>query len=359
MRGIDFLRLLASARYMRSQTESLVEFGDSEPNVSSSTPVIAVVIPCYKVLRQVLNVIIGIGPEVSRIYVVDDACPDGSGSHVEKNCADPRVRIIRHKHNLGVGGAVISGYRAAINDGARVIVKIDGDGQMDPALIPYFIDPILSGEADYAKGNRFFDLEAVRAMPHVRLAGNAVLSLMTKLSSGYWNLFDPTNGYTAIHADVAKHLPFAKISNRYFFETDLLFRLNVLRAVVVDVPMEARYENEISNLRISRVVGEFLFKHVRNFFKRIFYNYYLRDLSLASIELPVGLLMICFGIGFGCYHWLDSARAGVVTPAGTVMLAAIPLLMGVQFVLSFLGYDIAAVPNRPVHRKRTLATSRR
>lgn len=321
----------------------------------ATRPHVAVVIPCYRVTPHILGVLDRIGPEVGSIYVVDDACPDHSGDLVEEQCRDSRVKIIRHRTNLGVGGAVMTGYGQAIADRADVIVKVDGDGQMDPGLIPYFIDPILSGEADYAKGNRFFDLEAVRAMPNVRLAGNAVLSLMTKLSSGYWNLFDPTNGYTAIHADVARHLPFAKISNRYFFETDMLFRLNVLRAVVVDVPMEARYENEISNLRVSRVVGEFLVKHVRNFFKRIFYNYYLRDLSLASIELPVGLLMLCFGIGFGSYHWLDSARAGVVTPAGTVMLAAIPLLMGVQFVLSFLGYDIAAVPDRPVHRKRTPA----
>lgn len=321
----------------------------------SMRPCVAVVIPCYRVTQHILGVLNQIGPEVERIYVVDDACPHQSGDLVEKQCRDPRVRVMRHQTNLGVGGAVMTGYAQAISDRADVIVKVDGDGQMDPRLIPYFIDPILSGEADYAKGNRFFDLEAVRAMPNVRLAGNAVLSLITKLSSGYWNLFDPTNGYTAIHADVAKHLPFAKISNRYFFETDMLFRLNVLRAVVVDVPMEARYEDEISSLRISRVIGEFLFKHVRNFFKRIFYNYYLRDLSLASIELPVGLLMLCFGIGYGSYHWLDSARAGVVTPAGTVMLAAIPLLMGVQFVLSFLGYDIAAVPDRPLHRKRTLA----
>lgn len=318
-------------------------------------PRVAVVIPCYRVTNHILGVLSQFGQEVSNIYVVDDACPDHSGDLVERECHDRRVRVIRHQSNQGVGGAVMTGYTQAIADRTDVIVKVDGDGQMDPKLIPYFIAPILSGEADYTKGNRFFDLEAVRAMPNVRLAGNAVLSLMTKLSSGYWNLFDPTNGYTAIHADVARHLPFSKISNRYFFETDMLFRLNVLRAVVVDIPMEARYEGEISSLRVSRVIGEFLFKHVRNFFKRIFYNYYLRDLSLASIELPVGLLMLCFGIGFGSYHWLDSARAGVVTPAGTVMVAAIPLLMGVQFVLSFLGYDIAAVPDRPVHRKRGLA----
>ena len=208
----------------------------------------------------------------------------------------------------------------------------------------------MAGEADYTKGNRFFDLEEIRAMPKVRLFGNAVLSLMTKLSSGYWDLFDPTNGYTAIHAEVARHLPFGKISQRYFFETDILFRLNTLRAVVVDVPMDAKYGDEVSNLRISKIVGEFLIKHARNFMKRIFYNYFLRDLSLASIELPLGLVLLMAGTGFGGYHWLESAREGVATPAGTVMLAALPILMGLQLVLAFLGYDIATVPRRPRHR---------
>lgn len=310
---------------------------------------IAVVIPCYKVTRHVLEVIASLGPEVLGIYVVDDACPDGSGKHVERHCVDQRVRVIYHERNQGVGGAVMTGYRAAIADGAEVIVKVDGDGQMDPSLIPHIVEPILAGEADYTKGNRFFDLEEIRTMPSVRLFGNAVLSLMAKLSTGYWDLFDPTNGYTAIHADVARHLPFAKISQRYFFETDILFRLNTLRAVVVDVPMDAKYGDEASNLKISKIVGEFLVKHARNFMKRIFYNYYLRDLSLASIELPLGVLMIFCGVAFGGYHWLESARYGIATPAGTVMLAALPILMGLQFVMAFLGYDIAQVPRRPRH----------
>jgi glycosyltransferase involved in cell wall biosynthesis len=310
---------------------------------------ITVVIPCYKVKNHVLEVIESIGDEVWRIYVVDDACPDDSGKYVESHCLDQRVRVVYHEHNQGVGGAVMTGYRAAIADSAEVIVKLDGDGQMDARLIPNFIEPILAGEADYTKGNRFFNLEEIRAMPKVRLFGNAVLSLMTKLSSGYWDLFDPTNGYTAIHADVARHLPFSKISNRYFFETDILFRLNTLRAVVVDVPMDAKYGDEVSNLKISKIVGEFLVKHARNFMKRIFYNYYLRDLSLASIELPLGVVLLVTGASLGMYHWLESAREGVVTPAGTVMLAALPILMGLQFVLAFIGYDIASVPRRPRH----------
>lgn len=312
---------------------------------------IAVVIPSYRVTRHILDVIAGIGPEVARVYVIDDKCPDASGAFVRANCHDPRVTVIEHGANQGVGGAVMTGYRAAIADGAQVIVKIDGDGQMDAALLPDFVAPILAGEADYTKGNRFFDLEQIHSMPPVRLFGNAVLSLMTKLSSGYWHLFDPTNGYTAIHADAARHLPFEKISLRYFFETDMLFRLNTLGAVVADVPMDAKYGDEVSNLKVSQVATEFAAKHVRNFGKRLFYNYYLRNMSLASLELPLGLLLVGFGIVYGLVHWIVSAEQDIATPAGTVMLAALPVIMGVQLILAFLAYDIASVPTRPLHKK--------
>lgn len=320
---------------------------------------IAVVIPCFRVSRHVLGVIAAIGPEVSRIYVVDDACPEGTGERVRAECRDPRVQVLRNASNQGVGGAVLAGYAAAIADGARVIVKIDGDGQMDPGLLPAFVAPILAGEADYTKGNRFYDLENIGRMPGLRLFGNAALSFMAKISTGYWDVFDPTNGYTAIHADVARLLPAGRISKRYFFETDMLFRLNTVRAVVVDVPMDAHYGDEVSNLRISRVLGEFLFKHVRNFGKRIFYNYFLRDLSVASLELVVGSAMLCFGVVFGSWQWWHSAQAGVSTPTGTVMLAAVPVILGLQFLLAFLGYDIASVPRRPLWPARALAHARR
>lgn len=313
---------------------------------------IAVVIPSYKVKKHILKVISEIGSEVQRIYVVDDLCPEGSGSFVKEKCKDERVKVIWHEANQGVGGAVMSGYRAAIEDGMEIIVKVDGDGQMDPSLIPHFIEPIVSGQADYTKGNRFFDLESVRSMPKMRLFGNAVLSFMTKMSSGYWDLFDPTNGYTAIHSDVAKHLPLDKISKRYFFETDILFRLNTLRAVVIDIPMEARYEDEVSNLKISKIVGEFLAKHFRNFGKRIFYNYYLRDMSLASFELPIGLLLILFGLSYGVSGWIESIQQGTPATAGKVMLSSLPLILGVQSLLAFIGYDIASMPKRPFHKIR-------
>ncbi|GBQ28147.1 glycosyltransferase [Acetobacter estunensis NRIC 0472] len=178
----------------------------------TETMSVGVVIPSYKVTAHILDVISRIGPEVQKIYVVDDCCPDRSGDLVERSCTDARVTVVRHEHNQGVGGAVMTGYRAAIRDDVDVIVKIDGDGQMDPALVPEFVAPILTGHADYTKGNRFFNLEGLSSMPGMRLFGNAVLSFMTKISSGYWSLFDPTNGYTAIHRDVAALLPMERIS---------------------------------------------------------------------------------------------------------------------------------------------------
>jgi len=310
---------------------------------------IAVVIPCYKVKDHILDVIAGIGGDIVQIYAVDDHCPVGSGDFIEAHNQDRRVKVLRHAENQGVGGAVMTGYRAAIEDGMDIIVKVDGDGQMDPALIPAFVAPIASGEADYTKGNRFFDLEHIRQMPGLRLFGNGGLSFLTKLSSGYWDLFDPTNGYTAIHRDVARHLPLEKISRRYFFETDMLFRLNTLRAVVVDVPMHARYGDEVSNLKISKVMTEFLGKNLGNFAKRVFYNYYLRNLTLASFELPVGIALTLFGLAYGIRHWLFSIDTGQVASSGTVMLAAMPVLVGVQLLLAFFGQDIASTPRLPIH----------
>lgn len=309
---------------------------------------IAVVIPSYRVSRHILEVIASIGSMVDQIIVVDDACPDGSGALVKSQCKDERVIVLTHEVNQGVGGAVLTGYRHAIDSGADIIVKVDGDGQMDLGLLPRFVRPIADGLADYTKGNRFYDLSQIGRMPLVRLVGNAVLSFMAKFSSGYWDVFDPTNGYTAISARVARLLPMDKISKRYFFETDMLFRLGTFRAVILDVPMDARYGDEVSNLRISRILSEFLSKHARNFCKRIFYNYFLRDLSIASLELIAGLILLSFGVGFGAMEWWKSIANGVPTTAGTVMLAAMPVLVGLQLLLAFFSYDIAAVPRQPL-----------
>lgn len=310
---------------------------------------IACVVPAYKVTAHIDRLLQSVGPEVTRIFVVDDACPEGSGKHVQSTCTDPRVRVLFNEVNQGVGGAVLRGYAAAIADGADMIVKLDGDGQMDPALIPYLCAPILSGEADYVKGNRFHNPEDVATMPLMRLLGNSALSFMAKLSTGYWNLFDPTNGYTVIHARVAELLPLDKVSRRYFFETDMLFRLNSIGAVVVDQPMVAVYGDEVSNLKISRVFMEFFGKHLANGFKRIMYRYFVRDFSVASIELVLGLILLVFGTAFGTIQWTRSIVSHQFASAGTVMIAGLPILIGVQMLLAFINYDIASVPKRALH----------
>lgn len=318
---------------------------------AAGQPRISVVIPCYRVVAHVADVIARIGSEVTRIYCVDDGCPDGSGQHVAETVRDPRVTVVRNENNLGVGGATMAGYRRALADGADIVVKLDGDGQMDPALIPRLVRPIANGRADYAKGNRFFDLSSLTRMPRSRLFGNAVLSFVTKLSSGYWQIVDPTNGFTAIHARPLAVLPLDKISRRYFFESDMLFRLNTLGAVVEDVPMDAVYGDERSNLRISQVWREFAVRNLVNFNKRVFYNYFLRGFSVASTELIVGTAALAFGVVFGAVEWTSSVSSGTPVTAGTVMLAALPVMLGVQLLLSFLAFDMRSVPTVPLHQR--------
>ncbi len=312
---------------------------------------IAVVIPSYKVTAHIQALIANIGPEVDRIYVVDDACPEGSGRLVQAQVTDARVRVIFCESNLGVGGAVMTGYRAALADGVDCIVKVDGDGQMDPQLLPQFVAPILDGRADYTKGNRFFNLEDVQAMPFARLAGNAVLSFMCKASSGYWSIFDPTNGYTAISRQAASLLPLDKISPRYFFETDMLFRLGTFGAVVQDIPMRAVYGTEKSNLSVKKVIFSFAMGHVRNFSKRILYNYFLRGFSVASVELVLALGFLLFGGFYGLTKWVQSAQSGVYASSGEVMLAALPVIVGVQLLISFIGFDMQSQPKVPLGQR--------
>jgi glycosyltransferase involved in cell wall biosynthesis len=312
---------------------------------------IAVVVPCFRVKNQILEVLSRIGPECDAIYVVDDDCPEGSGDHVERECRDPRVRVLRHDVNLGVGAAVCTGYRAALESDAEVVVKIDGDGQMDPGWIPRMVRPIQDGEADYVKGNRFFDLGGLGAMPRMRFLGNSLLSFASKLSTGYWNVFDPTNGFTAIHGAVARRLPLERLATGYFFESDLLFHLGILRAVVVEVPMPAVYRDEPSSLVIRRVLVEFAARHAGNTVKRIFYSYYLRSFNIASIEILVGLALSTFGVAFGLCQWLEGSRSGVPATSGTVMVAALPLLVGIQLILAFLGYDLQNVPREVLHKR--------
>ncbi|MGQ8879772.1 glycosyltransferase [Delftia sp. NA_296.1] len=314
-----------------------------------STPMrIAVAIPCYKVTQHVLGVINAIGPEVEAIYAVDDACPAGSGRFIEENNTDPRVRVLYNPENRGVGGAIVTAYKAAIADGMDIVVKIDGDGQMDPSLLPLFVRPLLRHQADYTKGNRFYRPESVQDMPPVRLFGNAVLSFMTKLSCGYWNVMDPTNGYTAVRTCVLAELPLDKLESRYFFETDMLFRLNTVRAVVKDVPMDSVYADEESNLKIGKVLPEFLRKHASRLWRRYVYNYLVRDFNVGTLYSLSGVMLVLLGTFFGLWRWIVSNSTSHPATSGTVMLAALPIIIGIQCLIAFLHYDVSSVPTEPV-----------
>ena len=314
---------------------------------------IAVAIPSYKVQNHVLDVIARIPPQVERIYVVDDKCPNGSGTLVQQSCRDPRVRVIFHEQNQGVGGAVATAYRAALADGMDIVVKVDGDGQMNPALIPHFTRPITRGKADYTKGNRFYRPESLKGMPPIRLIGNAGLSFVNKLSTGYWSIMDPTNGYTAIHTAVLRELPLHKLEQRYFFETDMLYHLNTMRAVVHDVPMDAVYADEESSLKVSKVLPEFIVKHVNRFFKRYVYLYLLRDFNIGSLYSLLGVVLCGLGVVFGGWAWLRSLTTGQPATSGTVMLAALPLIIGIQFLIAFLHHDVERVPSQPLSEDLT------
>jgi len=240
-----------------------------------------------------------------------------------------------------------------------VLVKVDGDDQMDLGYMAHLVAPILLGEADYAKGNRFTSISHLAAMPPVRVFGNAALSFAAKLSTGYWNIFDPTNGFTAIDAQVARTVMGRRISRRFFFETDLLYQLGALRAVVRDVPIPARYADEVSNLRIGSIVGPFALKHLRNFIQRVLGQYFVRDFSVASLELVAGLFLLLFGAGYAA-HYLATRTHGQSASAGVVMAAALPVILGAQLLLQAANFDVLSVPSRPIHPYlRTLARMER
>ncbi|WP_300578027.1 glycosyltransferase family 2 protein [Phenylobacterium sp.] len=314
-----------------------------------------IVIPCYKVRDHILNVLAKVPPWIDGVVCVDDACPDRSGDLIEAGCADPRVHVLRLPENQGVGGATLAGYGEAARLGGVILVKVDGDDQMDLSYLPQLVTPILLGEADYAKGNRFSSVSHLQGMPGVRILGNAGLSFLAKLSTGYWNVFDPTNGFTAIEASVARLVAEKRVAKRFFFETDLLYHLGTLRAVVRDVPMPARYGDEVSNLKITEVLGPFAWRHLRNFMRRVLGQYFVRDFNVATLELIFGGLFLMFG-GLYTLNWMAVREPGQAASAGVVMTAALPVIIGVQLLLQAMNFDVVNVPVRPIHPYlRTLA----
>ena len=318
---------------------------------------VAAVIPCYKSRESLPGVVSMMGKEVDRIYVVDDACPEGTvAAFVEIN-KDPRVVPVMLPENQGVGGATMAGYRAALADGCDIMVKVDSDGQMDPRLIPQLIKPIMSHHADYTKGNRFFSIEDAAQMPKLRFLGNFFLSFISKASSGYWNVFDPTNGFTAIHRNALAMLPLDKIEKRYFFESDMLFRLNTIEAVVQDAPMKAKYGDEVSGLNPGRELFRFAGKHLKRFWKRILYRYFLRGMSAGSIFLLGSVLFSLATIIYAAIYLSRSLATGEPSSPGEVMLGGAFLIIATQLGIGFFVLDVSFSPNQPLQSRTIMMLS--
>jgi len=310
-----------------------------------SSKKIAVVIPCYQVSAQLKDVLLSIPEFVDDIIVVDDACPENSG-HIATNLHLQNLHVITHERNQGVGGAVICGYKKAITLKSDIVVKLDGDGQMDPNHIATLIQPIIDNKADYTKGNRFHDFEALKSMPKTRLFGNSMLSFIIKAASGYWNMMDPTNGFCAISYHALQSINLDKIEKRFFFETDMLIHLNLANKVVEDVPISAIYKNEKSNLNIRKILLTFPFKICKRFIKRIFFKYYIYNFNMASIYMLIAMPLLLFGFSFGIYRWTIGILENTENNAGTIMLVALPVILGVQFLLQAISIDIHSVPKR-------------
>lgn len=306
---------------------------------------VAVIIPCYRVARQLPAVLAGLPADVAHVLVVDDCCPEGSGDIAAGLAtADPRIEVLRHPVNRGVGAAMVTGFRRALSLDCDAVVKMDGDGQMDAAQLPRLLAPLAEGRADVAKGNRFRDFKALRAMPRLRLIGNSALSFLVKAASGLWGVMDPTNGFLALHRRALEAIEFDALAERYFFECDLLIRLGTAGIAVADVAMPARYGDETSSLRIGRVLLTFPPLLARGFLRRLALGYFVHDFTIASLYLLAGVPLMVFGAVMGGLEWADSVRTGIPRTAGTVMLAGLPLILGFQLVLQAIAYDVANAP---------------
>jgi glycosyltransferase involved in cell wall biosynthesis len=308
---------------------------------------IAIVIPCYKVENHIEQVISEIPDSVDYIIAVNDCSPDNTG-YILTKLASTNNKIVHLKHeiNLGVGGAMVTGFNKAIELGVDIVVKIDGDGQMDIKYLYNFINPILDDKADMTKGNRFRNVVTIKKMPIIRRLGNIGLSFLTKASSGYWNIFDPTNGYLAIRVEVLKNLEFSQLDKGYFFESSLLNELYFTEAVVKDIPIDAKYADEKSNLSVTKVLFEFPPKILKAIFKRLFYKYFFNDFSIGSIYLIFGVPIFIGGIWYGLVNFIKYVNLHQPAPTGTVIIPTLLITLGFQLLLSFVNFDVSNYPKK-------------
>ena len=296
------------------------------------------VIPAYNVQDQIRRTVEGICNIVDFIIVVDD-CSEDKTRGVLAQINDERLILVKNDHNMGVGGATINGFLKGLELQGDIFVKVDGDDQMDTEKMEELITPLLQGY-DYAKANRFLHSKELNHMPIPRLIGNFFLTFLTKIASGYWNIFDPQNGYFAITRNKLALLPLNKLHNRYFFENDILVNLNINRAKVCDVPIAARYADEKSSLKIWKIMLYFPPLLAKKYLMRIYKKYILYDFSVIGFFYIVGLILMTFGFLFGGYHWIKSVWMEMVTTTGTVMIAVLPIILGFQLFLQGMVIEI-------------------
>jgi glycosyltransferase involved in cell wall biosynthesis len=312
---------------------------------------IIVVVPCYNVEDHIVEVVETMPDYVGKIILVNDCSRDQTGELIE-SLSQGNVIAIHLPQNRGVGGAMLEGFAKASELDADIIVKMDGDGQMDPDCFARLVEPLVLGKADYAKGNRFRHALLPSEMPTVRQIGNAALSFLNKLASGYWNVFDPTNGYLAVRREIVEMLPHKWIHRRYFFESSLLIALGILGAVVIDVPIAARYGLERSNLRIAPTLFEFPLQLGRGILRRIWYRKIIYSLTMEAVLGIFGTLLFCAGLAYGLFGFIKfSVNQQTSAPAGVVMGAALLILLGLQMILNAILLDIQSVPTNPLCEK--------
>ena len=300
---------------------------------------VAVVVPAHDEEALIAETIAGIPAFVDRIYVVDDASRDATAERA-RGTGDARVAVLAHEKNRGVGAAIVTGYKEAVADGADVVAVMAGDNQMDPADLAALVAPVARGELDYTKANRLFTGKAWDLMPHTRYLGNAVLSLLTKIASGYWHVADSQSGYTAISKEMVNDLDLDRVYTGYGFPNDLLVHLNVWNARVRDFPSRPVYGiGERSGIRYHRVVPRISWLLVKGFFWRLKEKYVIRDFHPLVFFYAFGFIGIVTGLVLGLVE-LGFRLAGNAVSVGTVVLIALLLVSGVQFTLFAMWFDM-------------------
>ncbi len=309
---------------------------------------ISVIIPVYNVGETIVDFLNKIPDYVDKIYLIDDCCPMSTGIIAQKSAYNSsKLSIIFNKKNLGVGGSVKIGYEKSLLYRSDIVVKIDGDNQMDPKEIKNLLMPIISGDCDYSKGNRFINKNEIENYPRARFYGNIFLSFMSKLSSGYWDIFDPINGFTAIKVDVLKKINIQNVDNRYFFESDMLFNLYLNNVKIKDIPVEIRYhKNQVQNLNVTKETFNFLFKNIHRTYLRIKKKYFMHNFSITSFFGFSSFSLFLFAFLYGGFYWI---KYGVISnklaPNGIVILSVSSLTLAFLFLGVFLYLDSLNNPN--------------